>query len=433
MHRHCDSACAAARFLAGGGQIAGGGAARNVNVYARQGSIDIGDAGSKIGAANPGDLLVQAAKRLSIQGGGSIGSANGGDFTAQAEAMELSGAKALNAANQGAALIHTPSLSLQGTGKSDSPPVVYLANGGKASIEADKITGSGNALIQAANQGDLDITPSDKLSGLAIDPLRIDKTNAKGDINLTGPTLNLTDAVINLYAYPPDSTSAYANGGNIHLAATAGPIRVIHSEIRNRGLGDGTGNNNVEFDTATLQMSNSVVETRTNPDGQGGRISIVNGAVPDSKIAYGTLVNGQFQETGTADWKVVAYAEPNLAPPGLQVQSIFATTNQYKLSDNIRLSATNSVQAALLAAIAPIQNKPDGNHLHPNPCAKEGSSLVISGLGSVVAPSRLERLLEALPSGEPPLARGHAEGGFFLPDEPLKVAALSAASHLDCN
>jgi len=276
------------------------------NLTVRSESVLVDGAGSTISmaAGSKGVFTVEATgnnpsaaqSALTASNGGQIVGGNTGDMAIQANqgAIAVSGENAIRANNQGKLLIGTPNLRVAGP-TPNQLPVINIANFGLATIQANQITGSNGALIGASNVGNFQIKPFSGDS-LTIDPVTIEKTNAEGNLLISAATINLTDTVIGINSNSGGGLSV--DGGNIVL--TANGLQMIRSEIRNRGNGNSEFANNIALDLATLRMADSVIETRTNPSGSGGNISLKHGEQIDTKIIFGTLSGDTFQEGGGA-------------------------------------------------------------------------------------------------------------------------------------
>ena len=408
----------------------------------------VGGANSTISTSTNviGDFSVEATggntssqPAITIGNGGQLNGANQGKMTVLANngSISVSGGYALQAYNQGVLNINSPSLLVAGSGTGSATPTIVLNNAGVALIQANTITGSENsgALVNAANVGNLVITPFNG-NTLTIDPISIIKSNSTGDIILAATNINLTDAVIEI------SSGTLLDGGNIYFAGNsnttlnlpATTLIMIDSIIRNKGTGNQQSTNNIKFSVANFQMSNSVVQTQTNAGGQGGNVSIVNGSQLNSKITFGLSLNDSdtFTAGGSADWRVVSLLQSDLTLSALG-QSIFAATSEYKLSENIRLSATDSVQAAVRGIISQWNLLGREADLRNNPCEREGSSLSRNGSGGYAVASSMTLPLPVgyggVTSHMPYAAKGTA--GFGL-EYPIKLAALNRTPDREC-
>ena len=409
----------------------------------------VGGANSTISTSTNviGDFSVEATggntssqPAITISNGGQLYGANQGKMTVLANngSISVSGGYALQDYNQGVLNINSPSLLVAGSGTGSTTPTIVFNNAGVALIQANTITGSENsgALVNVSNLGNLVITPFNA-NTLTIDPISIIKYNSPGDIILAATNINLTDAVIGI------SSGTLLNGGNIILAGNsngnvnlpATTLVMIDSIIRNKGTGNQGTTNNIQFSVANFQMSNSVVQTQTNAGGQGGNVSIVNGSQLNTKITFGLSLNDSdtFTAGGTADWKVVSLLEPDLTLSPLGV-SYFAATSEYKLSENIRLSATDSVQAAVRGIISQWNLLGREADLRNNPCEREGSSLSRNGSGGYAVASSMTLPLPvsygSVSGHMPYTVKGTA--GFGL-EYPIKLAALNRTPDRECN
>jgi hypothetical protein len=438
------AALSGASQVTAGGQlaVANGGTLQNTavgNFTVTGGSIAVTGSNSKIAKSGSGVFTVQATgggAALAAAGGGQIVGSQVGDtaILANVGTIAADGQDAILANNQGAASISAQSLSVVGTGSQNPQPVVNFANSGQAAITANTIVGTNGALIGATNQGDLQVGT---LSGnsLSMRGTTLEKDNAQGNIQIQAPSLSLTDSIVNLFSNPPPNSTSLVNGGNIILKAS-NLLQLIGSEVRNRGLGNAATSNNITLDTATLQMANSVAETRTNPTGDGGHIVITHGTVSNTKIIYGTALTGQFQETGAVDFRVVPLSQPNIRNASASTQNIFATTHDTKLPGIAALNATNVVQAQTLVPINQWQTHVSLDELRSNPCGKAGSSLTVSGTAGFGAQPRLSMPLPLRKGGASarPAPYGMGSAGVLPADgESLKLAALTQASSPDCN
>jgi hypothetical protein len=426
-----------ANQVTAGGQLAvtNGGTIQNTGTgdFSVSGaSIAVVGANSKISKSGSGNFTVQAqggdsaeSAALSVANGGQIVGSQTGDMAVLASAgtINVDGENAVLANNQGATTINAQTLAVGNSGA----PAIGLNNGGQATLNTDVIKGSG--MIGATNAGDLQVNSLNGNS-LSINGTTLEKDNAQGNIQLQAPSLSLTNSTVNLFSNPPPNSTNLVEGGNITLKSDA--LQLTGAEIRNRGLGEGAAHNNIRLDTGTLQMANSVVETRTNPNGLGGNIVIAHGDASDTKIVYGTALTGQFQPTGAADFRVVPLSLPNIGRANAASQDIFATTHPTKLPSVTALEATNVVQAQVLVPIDQWQTHVSLDELRANPCGKAGSSLTVSGTSGFAAQPRLSMPLprKNSTSTQPaPRTLGTASSD----GDALKLASLHQSDVADCN
>ena len=359
--------------------------------------------------------------------GGQIVGGNKGNMSVLADqgTMNIAGINAIQANNSGTLLIRSPRLLVAGIGISNQipppNPTIFLNNDGLAQVQANTITGSNGASIVASNLDDLEITPFDS-NTLKIDPITIIKINSTGDLIFAANKINLNDSLIEI------SSVSTLDGGNIRFTGNltdtvpVTTLQMINSIIRNKGTGVLETANNIKFNVSNFEMANSIVQTQTNANDRGGTIPIVNGSQLNSTITYGTIVNGNFVSGGSADWKVVSQLEPDLALGSLG-HSTFAATSQYKLSENIRLSATDSVQAAVRGVISQWSLVGRQADLRNNPCEKEGSSLSRTGSGGYAVASSMTLPLPVGYGGAPSRMSYSRAAGFGL-QHPVQLADL---------
>ena len=407
-------------------KIAGG------NTIVRGGNLLLDGGGSKISTTvdSIGNLTVEATggntsaqTAITIRNGGQLNSGNTGDMSLQSNSGDIgvSGENAIQASNIGNVLISTPNLEVTGMGANSEIPVIVLNNTGSAEIQANTIKGDAGAWVTASNLGNLTLSPFDS-DTLTIDPISFEKSNPVGNIILGANNINMTDTLVAIDSQGTD-------GGNILVAGIN--FDMIRSIIRNKGAGNFETSNNIKFDLLNLRMANSVVESKTIPSGRGGNISIVNGNEFNTRIIFGTVNNGTFIDGGSAEWRVTTQLEPDLVISPLG-QSIFAATHQFKLSENIRLSATDSVQAAVKAVIGQWSLADRQADLRSNPCEKEGSSLSSNGSGGYAVASSMTLPLP-VGYGDTSKQMAHAKNVGFGLQQPYKLAALSRTPDRECN
>jgi hypothetical protein len=402
------------------------------NTIVRGGNLLLDGGGSKISTTvdSIGNFTVEATggntpaqTAITIRNGGQLNSGNTGDMTLQSNSGDIgvSGGDAIFASNFGDVLIRTPNLRVTGTDANNKTTVIALSNTGEVKIQANTIKGDAGAWVNANNLGDLTLSPFNS-DTLTIDPISFEKSNPVGNIILDANNINMTDTLVAIDSQGTD-------GGNILVVGIN--FDMIRSIIRNKGAGNFETSNNIKFDLLNLRMANSVVESKTIPSGRGGNISIVNGNEFNTRIIFGTVNNGTFIEGGSADWRVTTQLEPDLVISPLG-QTIFAATDQFKLSENIRLSATDSVQAAVKAVIGQWSLADRQADLRSNPCEKEGSSLSSTGSGGYAVASSMTL---PLPVGYADTSKqmAHAKNVGFGLQQPYKLAALSRTPDRECN
>ena len=164
-------------------------------------------------------------------------------------------------------------------------------------------------------------------------------------------------------------------------------VSLLDTHVLNYGRGENSSNNNVLFKltgtTPEIIMGHSVVETRTDPEGQGG---LINVSVPvETNYIYKDRTG---QKTGRGGW-IAAEPDSDLldfytrrsdySNPASTL-SLFAS-REYDKIDIAITSRTPSLQATGLSVIAPAPVKIDLDDVSSNPCDKAGSSLSWHGLG----------------------------------------------------
>jgi hypothetical protein len=131
---------------------------------------------------------------------------------------------------------------------------------------------------------------------------------------------------------------------------------------------------------------------------------------------------------------VVPLLEPAIKSGNPFYKTIFATTGEFKLGENIRLSATDALQSAILAVIGRWNIAIDLDSLRANPCGKEGSSLSGSGSGGFAAAPSMTLPLPVHGSGSAAgkISYSSPMGQMLAWKDPFRLASVNLASSREC-